>query len=217
MLRLIFSALGLVAAAAITAPVALGQTPPTLRPGILPPADPLPDEPELPDEIIPLENPFAFDGPMTPDRLGELVLRVDESAETAGNGYIFTVAERQLRVVYDEDANRMRIITPIVSADNLPDGLAERMLQANFDAVLDARYAIGSGMVWATFIHPLASLTDEDFLSGIAQTAVAAETFGTSFTSGAVVFGGGDTTELNAQLLERLREAVEDDEDDRGI
>ena len=145
MFRLILAALGLVMFASVSAPVVLAQTPPTLRPGTLPPPDPLPDEPETPEEIVPLENPFAFDGPMTPDRLGELILRVDENAEVAGNGYVFTVAERQLRVVYDENANRMRIITPILSAANLPEGLAERMLQANFDAVLDARYAIGSG------------------------------------------------------------------------
>ena len=154
---------------------------------------------------------------MTPERLGELVGQVDPEAQVLGNGYVLTVQERSLRVVYDERADRMRVITPIIPATDLPDGLLLRILQANFDSALDARYAVGSGMIWSSFVHRLSSLTDEDFISGIAQTAVAAETFGTTFSSGAFVFGGGDSADINEELLERLREAIEDGEDDRGI
>jgi len=164
-----------------------------------------------------LENPFAYDGDMTPERLELLVKRVDPRAQKMGNGYVFKVEERPLRIVYDEQADRMRIITPIIPARDLPDGLLNRMLQANFDSVLDSRYAIGGGNVWSVFIHRLSSLTDEDLISGISQTAVAAETFGTTFSSGAVVFGGGDSSEINERLIERLRESIENGEDDRGI
>lgn len=164
-----------------------------------------------------LENPFTFEGPMTAERLGTLVGRIDPNATNQGNGYTFTIQDRQLRVVYDEAANRMRIITPIIAVSTLPEGLLLRMLQANFDSVLDVRYAVGSGNVWATFVHPLSSLTDEDFISAVSQTTIAAETFGTSFTSGALVFGGGDSNGLNEELNERLRQAIEDGEDDRGI
>ena len=83
----------------------------------------------------------------------------------------------------------------------------ERMLQANYDAVLDARYAIANDIVWSTFIHPLTSLTEDDFISALAQTVTAAETFGTSYTSGAVVFGGGDSSGIHEDLLEELQEA----------
>ncbi len=171
----------------------------------------------LPEGFEGLENPFGFDGDMTPERLGELINRVDPEAQVLGNGYVLNVQERSLRVVYDERADRMRIITPIIPAADVPDGLLLRLLQANFDSVLDSRYAVGSGMIWSSFVHRLSSLTDEDFISGIAQTAVAAETFGTTFSSGAFVFGGGDSAEINEGLLERLREAIEDGEDDRGI
>lgn len=164
-----------------------------------------------------LESPFGFEGDMTPERLELLVKRVDREAERMGNGFVFQVQERTLRIVYDERADRMRIITPIIPASELPEGLLTRMLQANFDSVLDSRYAIGSGNVWSVFIHRLSSLTDEDLLSGIAQTAVAAETFGTSFSSGAIVFGGGDSSDLTRRLQERLQQAIEDGENDRGI
>lgn len=182
-----------------------------------PPAPLIGGQDDLPDAFEGLENPFGFDGDMTPERLGELVKRVDPDAEALGNGYVFRVQERTLRIVYDERADRMRIITPIIPATDIPDGLLLRLLQANFNSVLDSRYAIGSGMIWSSFVHRLSSLTDEDFISGIAQTAVAAETFGTSFSSGAFVFGGGDSADINEELLERLREAIEDGEDDRGI
>lgn len=165
----------------------------------------------------PLISPFTSQGEMTPERLGELVLRVDPDAQELGNGFVLKVQERDLRIVYDERADRMRIITPIIPAADLPDGLLERMLQANFDSVLDSRYAIGSGNVWSSFVHRLSSLTDEDFISGIAQTTTGAETFGTSFSSGAIVFGGGDSQGINEELLERLQEAIENGEDDRGI
>lgn len=169
------------------------------------------------DEDNALDNPFTFEGLMTAERLGSLIERIDPNAQKNGNSYLFTVQDRQLQVVYDEAADRMRILTPIIPIEDLPDGLYERLLQANFDAVLDARYAIANGGIWSVFIHRLSSLTDEDFISGVAQTAIAAQTFGTSYTSGAFVFGGGDSAEINRELNEQLRQAIEGAEDDRGI
>lgn len=173
----------------------------------------------IPEGTFPqLESPFAGrDGEMTGERLGDLIKRVDPSSRKLGNGYMFKIEDRDMRIVYDERADRMRIITPIIPVSNLPEGLLLRMLQANFDSALDARYAVGSGNVWSSFVHRLSSLTDEDFISGVSQTAVAANTFGSTFSSGAVVFGGGDSQGLNDELVERLRQAIEDGEDDRGI
>lgn len=172
-----------------------------------------------PEEQAPprLENPFTSGRQMTGERLGELVKRVDPGASVLGNGYVFRLQERSLRIIFDENADRMRIITPILPASDLPEGLLTRMLQANFDSVLDSRYSIGSGMIWSSFVHRLSSLTDEDFISGISQTTLAAETFGTRFSSGAFVFDGGDSSEINEDLLERLRETLEKGENDRGI
>ena len=168
------------------------------------------------DQVQSLESPFASQGNMTADRLGDIVRIVDPNAEELGNGFAFSVEERALRLVYDERADRMRIITPIISSANLPEEVLMRMLQANFDSALDVRYAVGGGNVWSVFIHRMSSLKAEDLISGIAQTAIAAETFGTSFSSGAVVFGGGDSQELNRRLQEQLEEALRNG-DARGI
>lgn len=168
---------------------------------------------------VPLDDTFPDQdglGLMTGDRLGALVQRIDPAATAGGNGYAFTVNERPLNLVFDENANRMRVLTPIVAIDGIPPELLMRTLQANFDAVLDARYAIGNGQLWAVFVHPLSSLTDRDFLSGVAQTAIAAQTFGTTFSSGAFVFGGGDTQGLHEDLLRQLEEDASRG-DERGI
>ncbi len=165
------------------------------------------------DDLPPTAGELAVG--MTPERLGELLAAVDPETEATPNGFLFRVSERDMLVVHDANADRMRIVTPIGRAEGLPPEIYERLLQANYDAVLDARYAIGNGMVWSVFIHPLASLSDEEFLSGMAQVVISAETFGTTFTSGVFVFGGGDTQSLHDELLRELEELQGGDE--RGI
>ncbi|MEN0065740.1 MAG: hypothetical protein AAGA48_26615 [Myxococcota bacterium] len=125
------------------------------------------------------------------------------------NQWSFNIERFPVMIVTDEGADRMRIIIPITDTESLPQGFAERMLQANFDAVLDARYAIGQGTVWATFIHPLSPLTEAQLASGLAQTVTAAATFGTTFTSGALVFGGGDSSGIYEELLEKFKDPVD--------
>ncbi|MEP6343256.1 MAG: type III secretion system chaperone [Maricaulaceae bacterium] len=147
------------------------------------------------------------DALMSGKKLIDLVLRLDEDADVRETGAVFEIAERELMMVFDSEAGRMRVISPIIQVSALPDGLMERMLQANYDSVLDARYAIANDIVWATFIHPLPSLTEDDFISALAQTVTAAESFGTTYTSGAMVFGGGDSSGIHEDLLKELQEA----------
>lgn len=78
------------------------------------------------------------------------------------------------------------------------------MMQANFDTTLDGRYAVAQGRVWGVYIHPLAALEREQFLSGIAQTVNLARTYGSLYTGGANVFGRGDSAEIYQNLFEDL-------------
>ena len=162
--------------------------------------------PEITPEIIEENTPPVT--LMTPERMAELVSSFDAEAKIGANGMSFTLAEREVLIVYDLKASRMRIVSPIAPSSLLDEALLMRMSQANFDAVLDARYAVADGLLWSTFIHPLGSLHQEDFTSAIAQVVTAAETFGTSYTSGAMVFGGGDTSGLHDELLKELEEAA---------
>ncbi len=144
---------------------------------------------------------------MTAQRMGELIQRIDPDAVQRANTWEFSLDDYVVAVVYDDSADRMRTLVPIAQAEQLDQALMTRLLQANYDSALDARYAIGQGLLWATFIHPLSSLTDELFLSGVGQTINIVATFGTSFTSGVLMFGGGDSADIELQkLLEKLKE-----------
>ena len=152
---------------------------------------------------------------MTSERMTAIVKNYDEDAEASGSRIVFKVRDRELMIVYDDNADRMRIVTPIMQSGAVPQEVYERMLQANFDAVLDSRYAIANDIIWSTFIHRLSSLNEDDLLSGIAQTYAAAETFGSTYTSGVIVFGGGDSNSLHEELLEELEKLPK--KEDTGI
>lgn len=72
------------------------------------------------------------------------------------------------------------------------EGMVWGACVANFDRALDARYCVYKGALWAAFIHPLAELSEAYFESGVEQVVTLAETFGTTYNSGAFIFGGGE-------------------------
>lgn len=145
---------------------------------------------------------------MTGEQLSELIQTFDEEATINENGVVFTLQERELFLVYDTQADRMRLISPIARAGLANEDVLIRMAQANYDSALDARYALANDVIWAVFIHRLSSLTQDDFLSAVTQVVIAAETFGTSYTSGALVFGGGDSNGIHQELLKELEAAT---------
>ena len=150
----------------------------------------------------------AYEQRMTAERLAELIMRVDEEAVLEGATWFFHVEGLEAAVVYDIGADRMRIIMPIGPADELDEENLLRMMQANFDSALDARYAVAQGTLWGVFIHPLGSLTSEEFLVGLGQTANVVISYGSSYSSGLFIYGNGDSGEIERQrLIERLKRA----------
>lgn len=136
---------------------------------------------------------------MTNDRLDAIIRKLDEHAERSGSTLSFTIGGRRLLLITDEQADRMRIMTPVADVGVVSSEASLRMLQANFDTALDARYAIALDKVWSAFIHPLATLTEDELLSGISQVATLAATYGTTYSSGALVFQGGDSADMYEQ------------------
>lgn len=147
---------------------------------------------------------------MTMDRMGEIVLALDENATVTPNGFEFVIDDVPVLIVADVTANRMRAMVPIAAADGMSPEELMRTMQANFDSALDARYAVARGRLWGVFIHPLKELERDQLISGIAQTVNVAQTYGGLYTSGAAQFGAGDSSGLQAQLLQRLLEKGED-------
>jgi hypothetical protein len=194
-------------AALIAVPV-LAQTgaitPPTIKPPIIKPA-----EPAKPAEKPPEPSKEAVAAQAMID--GALK-KINKDIKRNINVWQFELGKRQVIVITDPIAERMRIMVPIGDAGLLSQELLTRLMQANFDSALDARYAIANDVLWGTFIHPLTSLDEKAFVSGLSQAIAVAENFGGSFSSGAVVFGGGDSTRLQAQeLLDLLKKKAEED------
>ena len=137
--------------------------------------------------------------PMTLSRMAEIILAIDPDARSRGAAFELTIDDVPVLVVTDPRADRMRAMVPIRSAEGMTAEELNRLMQANFDAALDARYAVG------VFIHPLSPLEKDQFLSGLVQTVTVAKTYGTTFSGGAAVFGGGDSNGIYEGLLEELR------------
>ena len=88
-----------------------------------------------------------------------------------------------------EDANRMRIVVFIAEADDLEEDELSVLMEANYHSALDARYALADGYLVSAFIHPLAELTATQFTLGLYQALHCAETRGTTYSGGTLVFG----------------------------
>lgn len=142
---------------------------------------------------------------MNNQRLAELIQRLDKTVQGKPGYWVFVIEGREVSVITDEGADRMRIIVPVAPTRNIEKDLLYRLMQANFDSALDARYAIANEIIWAAFIHPLSDLGDKEFLSGLGQTVNLALTYGDSYSSGALIFGGGDSQALQRrQLIDKL-------------
>ncbi|MCH8894633.1 MAG: hypothetical protein IH927_00050 [Proteobacteria bacterium] len=144
------------------------------------------------DLAQPGEPPAAGGVPMTLDRIDELVRRIDADAIRNGNSWQINYRDMPIYVIGDDNADRIRIMSPVSNAAILSEGQLVRLMQANFESALDARYAIAQGAVWSAFIHPLSVLGEREFFSGMGQTMSLVVTYGTTFSSGALAFTGGD-------------------------
>ena len=153
--------------------------------------------------VLPAPSDVRAHEPMTPERMFRILQAVDAEAQSQGTLMQVTIEDVPVLIVFDEAADRMRAITPIRSADGLgPDDLT-RMMQSNFDTALDARYAVAQGKLWSVFIHPLEPLDKNGLLSGLGQVVNLALTYGSTYSSGALSFGGGDSRGLIEDLLKK--------------
>ena len=147
---------------------------------------------------------------MTYERLGKIIFALDPEAEPDGVGFWMRVRDISVLIVTDVTSDRMRAMVPIRSTQGLSAEDLLRMMQANFDSTLDARYAVAGGQLWAVFVHPLSPLEKDQFISGLAQTVNVAISYGTLYSSGVGQFNGGDSEQLQNNLIEELLRKGED-------
>ena len=152
---------------------------------------------------------FATNIDMDNDRINELISRIDNKPGGQKGYWRIQYKNIPVYIITSEKANRLRIISPITSSESLSKDKLYRMMQANFDSALDARYSIAKGKLWSAFIHPLKELSDEQFFSGLAQTITLVNSYGSSYSSGALVFSGGDSQNLNNRtFMEILKKGL---------
>ncbi len=168
------------------------------------------DAPENPEKpaVPPTQKPreVVREGTMTIKQMGSIIALLDKKAKSLRSGvWQFTIEKNTVIVVTDPKANRMRIMVPIRPAEGLKLEEFERITQANFDTALDSRYAIAQKLLWSVYIHPLSELYPRQFIKGIGQTVNLALSYGKTYNSGLLTYGGGDSRGiLRRQLIDRL-------------
>jgi len=125
---------------------------------------------------------------MNPEGLHSVISEYGDNVSLNNNVISFQFQKVSLYCIWDVNADRMRIIAPIANTSDLTKQHFELALKANYHTVLDSRYAIGDGIMYSAFIHPLSSINKTELVSAIEQVSNAALTFGTSFSSGELSF-----------------------------
>ena len=133
---------------------------------------------------------------MTQDEMEKIVIdNVNVIKHKKGN-VLFSYKGIEIALISDIKYNRMRLISPITSYSSLSSDALESIMKSNFHLALDARYAVSGEVVYSAFIHPLSSLTKKELLSALNQVATLARTFGTTYTSGELVFKGSGKNKI---------------------
>ncbi|MEM9076735.1 MAG: hypothetical protein AAGC43_06840 [Bacteroidota bacterium] len=127
---------------------------------------------------------------MNPELLYDVIKQEADTVAVNGNQFQFLYNEAMLICIYDENANRMRIITPIVKREEIGEEELLNALVANFHSALDVKYALSDEILWSVYTHPLQQLSEEQLVDAIQQVYAAALTFGTSYSSTSLVFPG---------------------------
>ena len=127
---------------------------------------------------------------MTPEKLTDIIEQEADTVSIQGNAVRFLFNDAMLICIYDENANRMRIISPIVEREKLGEEELLNALVANFHSALDVKYALSDEIIWSVYTHPLRELSEAQVVDAIQQVYAAAITFGESYSSTTMVFPG---------------------------
>ena len=93
------------------------------------------------------------EGAMDNAKLQTLIESLSQDIEGEPGYWSFTLASRQVVVITDEAADRMRIMTPVVEDSQLPAEQARTLLEANFDRAT-RRTLRGIARIRVVRVHP---------------------------------------------------------------
>ena len=162
--------------------------------GLLLAVAPVPPAAATGNGVVPVAQAQPSASAMTPERLAAIL--EDHSAvrglQARGERqWQFRVGERPVTLLVDPGSDHMRLVASVAPVEQVSAEQVQNVLVANFHTALDARYAVAGDRLVSVFLHPLSSLQADDFRSAVRQVARLAATFGTSYSSGEMVFGPG--------------------------
>ncbi len=127
---------------------------------------------------------------MNQPEMEAIVKNMANDAEGESGFVQFSYQNTQMVLISDTTHDRMRIIAAITDTDSLSQEQVDAILESNFHTALDARYASSDGILYAAYIHPLSYLHQAQIESAVIQVANLAQSFGSSYSSGQLSFGG---------------------------
>ncbi len=139
---------------------------------------------------------------MTNKKITKIFRQQEIMTEGEDGAWLVHIREHILLFITDEENNRMRIFTPIIEEKQIGPELLEKMLRANFRSALDAKYSLYDGFVVSVFTHPLRELTEAQMLDAMEQVAKLSDTFGTTFSSTDLHYGGEEEPPAEAEPVE---------------
>jgi hypothetical protein len=109
---------------------------------------------------------------MTPQEITQVLVALFKDAVRANEpeSWQVDIDDFRLLVLVSENQSWLRSLVAIAPAQAAEPFLVQ-LLEANFDATLETRYALFQGALWGVFQHSLESLTPEDFQGAIARLA----------------------------------------------
>lgn len=139
--------------------------------------------------VLFLTSTVVMAGPMTQDKMEEIVISKVEVLNQKKGYIVFTYKKIKMALISDLKHNRMRIISPITDFTKMSEIRKTAVMESNFHLALDSRYAVSNDILYSAYIHPLSSLSENQIIDALDQVSTLALTFGTSYTSGSLTFG----------------------------
>ncbi len=127
---------------------------------------------------------------MTQDEMERIVIDNVELIEQKKGYVVFEYKKVKMVLISDVKHDRMRIIAPITDYSELTAEQKDVIMESNFHRALDARYAVSNGVLYSAFIHPMSLLIQKELEDALNQVSTLALTFGSSYSSGELSFGG---------------------------
>jgi hypothetical protein len=90
----------------------------------------------------------------------------DKLESLAPGSWQVDTPEFRLLVLLSDDQSWLRLLIPIAPAQE-SQPFIEQLMEANFDATQEIRYALQQSVLWGVYQHSCAGLSPEDFVSAV--------------------------------------------------